>query len=178
MAPGYVNISTPDSIVHGQAKQSGLFTFARIYDSGHEIPYYQPLTALALFERAITGYDIATGETVVNGAYVTAGPEKSTYREGNATVKFSVEQEGQLQLVDLADNATLGHPDDRVLHPVSNPGRKLLAGDGNNGKADAGKLVLTNASPYGNTVDGLRKSGKLTIPIHMRKRGRKVRGGR
>ena len=160
-------------MVHGQAKQSGLFTFARIYDSGHEIPYYQPLTALTLFERAITGYDIATGENVVNGAYVTVGPEKSTYREGNATVRSSVVQEGQLELVDLADNATLGHPDDRVLS-ATNPGRKMLAEDG---KADAGKLVLTNASPYGNTLDGLRKSGKLTVPIHMRKRGRKVRGG-
>ena len=92
-------------------------------------------------------------------------------------MRSSVVQEGQLQLVDLADNASLVHADDRVLHPELNPGRKLLAENANNGKPDAGKLVLTNASPYGNTLDGLRKSGKLAIPIHMRKRGRKVRGG-
>ena len=32
---GYINISTPDGIVHGQVKQSGAFSFARIYESGH-----------------------------------------------------------------------------------------------------------------------------------------------
>ena len=93
-------------------------------------------------------------------------------------MKISVLQNEQLELVDLADNASLVHADDRVLHPGVNPGRKLLAEDGSDGEADAGKLVLTNASPFGNTLDGLRKSGKLTIPIHMRKRGRKMRGGR
>lgn len=92
-------------------------------------------------------------------------------------MKFSPVQDGQLELVDLTDNASLVHADDRVLHPDENPGRNLLAEDGSDGEADAGKLMLTNASPFGNTLDGLRKSGKLTIPIHMRKRGRKVRRG-
>ena len=32
---GYTNISTSDSIVHGQVKQSGAFSFVRIYESGH-----------------------------------------------------------------------------------------------------------------------------------------------
>ena len=89
-------------------------------------------------------------------------------------MRLSAAQEGQLQLVDLAVNATLGHPDDRVLAATNPPNRMLLAEDG---KADAGNSVLTNASHYGNTLNGLRKSGKLTIPIHMRKRGSKVRGG-
>ena len=177
-APGYVDISTSDSIVHGQAKQSGFFTFARIYESGHEVPYYQPLTALALFERAINGYDIATGEQSVDREYVTVGSAKSTYREGNSTVNLFVvqDQDGQLELIDPG-NDTLVHSGDRTLHPVMNPGRKLLAQDANATNADAGKLVLTNASTSSNTLDGLRKSGKLTIPIHMRKRARKVRGG-
>jgi len=33
---GYVNISTSDSIVHGQVKQSGAFSFVRIYESGRK----------------------------------------------------------------------------------------------------------------------------------------------
>lgn len=32
---GYTNISTSDGIVHGQVKQSGPFSFVRIYESGH-----------------------------------------------------------------------------------------------------------------------------------------------
>ena len=32
---GYTNVSTSDGIVHGQVKQSGSFSFVRIYESGH-----------------------------------------------------------------------------------------------------------------------------------------------
>lgn len=32
---GYTNISTSDGVVHGQVKQSGPFSFVRIYESGH-----------------------------------------------------------------------------------------------------------------------------------------------
>src|SRR5206468_2055328 len=46
---GYVNISTPDSIVHGQVKQSGSFNFVRIYDASHFVSYHQPLASLAIF---------------------------------------------------------------------------------------------------------------------------------
>lgn len=36
---GYTNIETSDGIVHGQVKQAGKFSFSRIYESGHEVPY-------------------------------------------------------------------------------------------------------------------------------------------
>ncbi len=32
---GYTNVSTSDGLVHGQVKQSGAFSFVRIYESGH-----------------------------------------------------------------------------------------------------------------------------------------------
>ena len=92
-------------------------------------------------------------------------------------MKYSLVQNDQLTLVDVAAYNSLVHPD-RVLSSGMVPGRKLLAGGESDGKPDAGKLMLANASPYGNTLNGLRESGKLDIPIHMRKRGRKVRGGR
>ena len=93
-------------------------------------------------------------------------------------MRFSLSQNGQLTLVDVATYDSLVHPD-RVLHPAMvPPGKKPLANVENNGEPDAGTLMLTNVSSYGNTLDGLRGSGKLKIPIHMRKRGRKVRGGR
>lgn len=135
---GYTNISTSDGIVHGQVKQSGAFSFVRIYESGHvslfeaqicpfevrskpgyifwecphlrcflarlpsrsgnadsdiflqEVPFYQPVIALAIFERAIAGLDIATGLVNVTSGYRTVGPPTSDYREGNATVQFDV----------------------------------------------------------------------------------------
>lgn len=89
---GYVDVSTSDGVVHGQTKQSGKFSFTRIYEAGHEVPFYQPLAALEMFERAIKGLDIATG-TVKMGpksCYHTKGTPKSTFREGNATVQFEV----------------------------------------------------------------------------------------
>jgi carboxypeptidase D len=88
---GYRNISTSDNVVHGQVKQAGKFSFVRIYESGHEVPFYQPLAALEIFERAINGKDIATGKiSVPHSGYVTKGTPKSTYREGNSTIQFSV----------------------------------------------------------------------------------------
>ncbi|MCJ1457427.1 hypothetical protein MMC28_007795 [Mycoblastus sanguinarius] len=87
---GYVNISTSDGVVHGQVRQAAAFSFVRIFESGHEVPFYQPIVALAIFERAIAGLDIATGMTNVTSAYKTVGPSESTYREGNSTIQFQV----------------------------------------------------------------------------------------
>ncbi|KAK3111356.1 hypothetical protein LTR53_013505 [Teratosphaeriaceae sp. CCFEE 6253] len=85
---GYVNISTSDGIAHGQVKQSGSFAFVRIYESGHEVPFYQPLAALEMFERAICGLDIAEGTDSIWSGYKSVGTPTSTYHEGNATVQF------------------------------------------------------------------------------------------
>jgi hypothetical protein len=89
---GYENISTSDDIVHGVVKQSDNFAFARIYEAGHEVPFYQPVVALEMFERVINGYDVATGKTKVSKGcgYSTTGPSESIYREGNGTVQFKV----------------------------------------------------------------------------------------
>lgn len=89
---GFVNISTSDALVHGQVKQSDNVAFVRIYESGHEVPFYQPLVALEMFERVINGQDVATGKTRVEKGkgYKTVGSVKSEYREGNGTVQFEV----------------------------------------------------------------------------------------
>ena len=78
--------------MHGQVKQSGLFSFVRIYESGHEVPFYQPLASLEIFERALAQKDVATGKVSLRGAkrYKSVGTPTSTYREGNATVQFEV----------------------------------------------------------------------------------------
>ncbi|KAI3480063.1 hypothetical protein L1887_57839 [Cichorium endivia] len=89
---GYADLKTSDGVAHGQVKQSGQFSFVRIYESGHEVPFYQPLASLEMFERILNGTDLATGTRKVSkgSSYKTNGPAKSTFREGNATVQFEV----------------------------------------------------------------------------------------
>ena len=89
---GYTDIETSDGVAHGQVKQAGAYSFVRIYESGHEVPFYQPLASLEMFERAINGMDIATGKTKITagGNFTTKGTPRSLYREGNATVQFDV----------------------------------------------------------------------------------------
>lgn len=89
---GFVNITTSDGIVHGQVRQSDLYSFVRIYESGHEVPFYQPLAALEMFERALSRKDIATGHEKMrhHGGYRTVGTPTSDYREGNSTIVLKV----------------------------------------------------------------------------------------
>jgi len=87
---GYTNLTTDDNITHGQTKQAGIFSFTRIYESGHEVPFYQPVAALSVFHRSIHGKDIATGKSVPSDDYKTSGSKHSTYREGNSTIQTEV----------------------------------------------------------------------------------------
>ena len=95
-AAGFTNISTSDGVVHGQVRQAGKFAFARIYESGHLVPFFQPLAALELVDRTINGFDVATGKTLVTPAYLTKGPGATTFREGNHTVQLKVTPEGSV----------------------------------------------------------------------------------
>ncbi|KAF2758736.1 putative carboxypeptidase 2 [Pseudovirgaria hyperparasitica] len=93
-AAGFVDIQTSDGITHGQVRQAGIFSFVRIYEAGHGVPFYQPLAALEFFERAIGWTDIATGSHNLWPRYITRGTEKSTYREGWGTVQTEVTPDG------------------------------------------------------------------------------------
>lgn len=87
---GFANISSADGRVKGQVRQAGTYAFVRIYDSGHEVPFYQPLLALEMFGRVLNATDIETGKTKLTSSYRTKGPQESTYREGNSTVQYFV----------------------------------------------------------------------------------------
>lgn len=110
---GFTNISTTDDVVHGQVKQASNYAFVRVYESGHEVPFYQPVLALEMFERAITGKDLATGEKTVTSGYLTVGTKESTYREGNSTIQYEVLP------TDTTYNTTTGAP-----NPSSESSRK------------------------------------------------------
>ncbi|KAE8422247.1 Alpha/Beta hydrolase protein [Aspergillus pseudocaelatus] len=74
---GYADITTGSSSV-GQVRQHGLFSFARVYQSGHMVPAYRPQDAYKIFIRAMQKKDIATGRIPVTGDYSTEGPWNST----------------------------------------------------------------------------------------------------
>lgn len=116
---GYADIVTSDSVVHGQVKQSANFAFSRVYYSGHEVPFYQPLLALEMFERVLAGTDVATGTTAVTSNYTTVGTAESTFREGNATVQWDVLDP------DATYNTTTGAP-----NPAASNGTATLEARG------------------------------------------------
>lgn len=89
---GYVDVQTPDKLIHGQVKQSGNFAFIRAYQSGHMVPFFKPLLSLEVLKRTMLGLDIATGKQKMGGK--TMGPARSTLIEGNGTVQYSVVPEG------------------------------------------------------------------------------------
>ncbi|KAK5307723.1 hypothetical protein LTR99_000695 [Exophiala xenobiotica] len=71
-----------NGVEFGETREYGNFSFTRIYESGHEVPYYQPVAALALFERAIGLKDIATGTMPVDGTNGgTTGEPLATHTE-------------------------------------------------------------------------------------------------
>ena len=75
-ASGYQEIVVNDTFNGGKVRQYGNLSFSRVYQAGHEVPYYQPEASYKIFTRALFNKDISTGEidTAVNGSYHTEGP--------------------------------------------------------------------------------------------------------
>ncbi|KAM0283417.1 hypothetical protein ACHAQH_002541 [Verticillium albo-atrum] len=75
---GYASLSVP-GIPAGKAgfvRQAGRLSFSVVTNAGHEVPYYQPAAAYAIYQRAIEGRDVATGKKDVGNGdrYATSGP--------------------------------------------------------------------------------------------------------
>jgi carboxypeptidase C (cathepsin A) len=64
----YEPIQTNDSYVGGQVRQYGNLSFSRVYQAGHELPFYQPETAYRIFNRALFNLDIGTGTNPVTSS--------------------------------------------------------------------------------------------------------------
>ncbi|RFU25812.1 hypothetical protein B7463_g10526, partial [Scytalidium lignicola] len=66
---------------YGAVRERGNFSFVRVYESGHQVPYFQPLAAQVLFERSLNGLDISTGTLVASENYATNGTAQATHTE-------------------------------------------------------------------------------------------------
>jgi hypothetical protein len=79
-AAGYADIIVNKSYIGGQVRQYGNLSFSRIYDAGHQVPYYQPETAFTVFARIIEGNDIGMGRNVDLRTFGTKGPNTSQHQ--------------------------------------------------------------------------------------------------
>ncbi|RYC60002.1 hypothetical protein CHU98_g6230 [Xylaria longipes] len=70
-----------DGTEYGESRQYGNFSFTRIYESGHEIPYYQPKAALEFFRRILGNLVVADGATKVTPTFESNGTAKATHTE-------------------------------------------------------------------------------------------------
>jgi hypothetical protein len=79
-AAGYADIVVNKNYVGGQVRQFGNLSFSRIYDAGHQVPYYQPETAFTVFTRIIQGNDIGMGHKVDLRMFGTNGLSTSLHQ--------------------------------------------------------------------------------------------------
>ncbi|KAF1979106.1 peptidase S10, serine carboxypeptidase [Bimuria novae-zelandiae CBS 107.79] len=66
---------------YGETREYGNFSFTRIYEAGHEVPYYQPEASLEIFKRVLRHLVIPDGSEVVTAGYATNGTANSTHTE-------------------------------------------------------------------------------------------------
>ncbi|PYH35393.1 S10 family peptidase [Aspergillus neoniger CBS 115656] len=79
-AAGYTPM-TVDGVEYGETREYGNFSFTRVYQAGHEVPYYQPIAALQMFNRTLFGWDIAAGTTQIWPDYTTNGTAQATHTQ-------------------------------------------------------------------------------------------------
>jgi len=89
---------TVDGAEYGEVRQYGNFSFLRIYEAGHEVPFYQrefytnarflqmltlnsALASLAMFNRTIKHMNIADGTLPVTESLSSSGGRNATHTE-------------------------------------------------------------------------------------------------
>ncbi|KAF2190662.1 putative carboxypeptidase S1 [Zopfia rhizophila CBS 207.26] len=79
-AAGYAKFEV-EGTEYGEVRQYGNFSFLRIWEAGHLVPYYQPLASLVMFNRTINHLNIADGTLPVTANLTTEGDPKATHTE-------------------------------------------------------------------------------------------------
>lgn len=78
---GYVPFVV-DGREYGEVREYGNFNFLRVYEAGHEVPFYQPLASLEFFRRMLGNKDVATGEREASSSFGNGkGEAKATHTE-------------------------------------------------------------------------------------------------
>lgn len=80
-----------DGVEFGESREYGNFSFTRVYEAGHEVPFYQPLASLQLFNRTVNGWDLARGQVKVTemDGYGTEGEPEATHTQSSVPLPSS-----------------------------------------------------------------------------------------
>ena len=78
-----------DGVEYGETREYGNFSFTRVYEAGHEVPYYQPAAALQLFNRTLNGWEISTGQKKNQPDTGSSGQASATHTEPYASLATS-----------------------------------------------------------------------------------------
>ncbi|KNG81454.1 carboxypeptidase S1 [Aspergillus nomiae NRRL 13137] len=82
---GYTPLKV-NGVEYGETREYGNFSFTRVYEAGHEVPYYQPIASLQLFNRTLFGWDIAEGQKKVWPSYKTNGTATATHTQSSVSL--------------------------------------------------------------------------------------------
>lgn len=70
-----------DGTQYGEVRQYGNFSFMRMYEAGHEVPFYQPKASLEAFRRVLGNLVLSDGSEAVTADYETEGEAETTHTE-------------------------------------------------------------------------------------------------
>ncbi|KAK0276324.1 hypothetical protein LTR35_010649 [Friedmanniomyces endolithicus] len=70
-----------DGEEYGEVRQYGNFSFLRVYESGHEVPFYQPKASLEFFRRVLGNLIVSDGSEAVTPSYSSPGLPNATHTE-------------------------------------------------------------------------------------------------
>jgi carboxypeptidase C (cathepsin A) len=79
-----------DGTEYGETREYGRFSFTRIYQAGHEVPYYQPVASLELFRRVLGNLVVSDGSEAISPDYQSEGKAHATHTESFVPLPSSV----------------------------------------------------------------------------------------
>jgi len=106
---GYVPFMV-DGVEYGEVRQAGNFSFLRVYESGHEVPYYQPKASLEFFRRVLENRTLADGYTYLTNNYTTNGTVNATHTESYPTLTLTSTSMASVSTEGVVAPATTGAP--------------------------------------------------------------------
>lgn len=78
-----------DGVEYGETREYGNFSFTRVYEAGHEVPYYQPVASLQLFNRTLNGWELPKGQRKLKPGAGSNGPTTATHTESSVALPTS-----------------------------------------------------------------------------------------